>query len=312
MNNVVPRFKTGKGKALTKFHPKATRVKLGGIKAMIVHARRLEDWRPFEKAVRAYAAEQAAFVAWWDAHVSPGHGQGKGQPKATFSAADVEAQTGISKQQVSRWRACVSDLDGYVEALCKSLWKVAWANRTREDMHAEDEARVRGLRRKPGKFLTLVADPPWDYEWLSVAGRAKPGYATMTHDELLDLDVAQWAEDNCHLYLWTTNNFMTRAVELMRVWGFEHKTVLTWVKPRWGLGSYFRNQTEHVLFGVRGELRTRADNISTIIEAPVGEHSVKPDEFYDIVSRASHLPAGELFQRTPRKGFTNVFEKADA
>ena len=79
----------------------------------------------------------------------------------------------------------------------------------------------------------------------------------MTHDQLLALDVAQWADDDCHLYCWTTNNFMPRAVELVARWGFQHKTVLTWNKPRWGLGSYFRNSTEHVLFAVRGELRTR-------------------------------------------------------
>jgi N6-adenosine-specific RNA methylase IME4 len=172
-----------------------------------------------------------------------------------------------------------------------------------------DEERVASLAPVPGKFKTLVVDPPWDYEWLSLAGRAAPGYATMTHDELLALDVAQWAEDNCHLYLWTTNNFMTRAVELMARWGFAHKTVLTWVKPRLGLGSYFRNSTEHVLFGVRGELRTRRDDIATHFEAPVGEHSEKPEEFYNVVRAASYGPIyGELFQRRARPDFLNLFQ----
>ena len=132
----------------------------------------------------------------------------------------------------------------------------------------------------------------------------------MTHDDLKTLDVVQWAEENCHLYLWTTNNFMTRAVELMALWGFAHKTILTWVKPRWGLGSYFRNSTEHALFGVRGTLRTRSDSIATHFEAPLGEHSEKPDEFYEIVRRASYLDAGECFQRRARPGFVNVFESA--
>ncbi len=59
--------------------------------------------------------------------------------------------------------------------------------------------RLAGVRRDvEGIFRTLIVDPPWDYEWLSLAGRASPGYATMTHDELLDLDVAAWAEENCH------------------------------------------------------------------------------------------------------------------
>jgi hypothetical protein len=105
----------------------------------------------------------------------------------------------------------------------------------------KDEERVFSVTPVKGKHKTIIIDPPWDYEWLSLAGRAAPGYATMTHDELLALDVSARADDNCHLYLWTTNNFMTRAVALMRHWGFQHKTILTWVKPRIGLGSYFRN-----------------------------------------------------------------------
>jgi N6-adenosine-specific RNA methylase IME4 len=183
---------------------------------------------------------------------------------------------------------------------------------TRHESKTADEARVNAIVPIEGKFKTLVIDPPWDYEWLSLAGRAAPGYATMTHDELLALDVSAWAHDDCHLYLWTTNNFMTRAVDLMAHWGFKHKTVLTWVKPKFGLGSYFRNSTEHVLFGVKGEMRTRADNIPTHFEAALGEHSAKPDVFYDIVRRASYLPAGECFQREPRDGFVNLFEESEA
>jgi len=175
---------------------------------------------------------------------------------------------------------------------------------------SKDQQEVMDKKPIKGKFKTLVIDPPWDYEWLSLAGRATPGYATMTHEELLALDVAAWADADCHLYLWVTNNFMTRGVDLMMHWGFEHKTVLTWVKPRWGLGSYFRNQTEHVLFGVRGDMMTRADNISTVFQAPLGEHSEKPKAFYDIVKKASYPPYGEAFQRDNNKqeGFKNLFK----
>ena len=129
----------------------------------------------------------------------------------------------------------------------------------------------------------------------------------MSREELLALPVPGWADDKCHLYLWTTSSFMPRAVELMAHWGFQHKAVLTWVKPKWGLGNYFRNQTEHVLFGIRGALLTRVDDISTYFEAPVGEHSAKPEVFYDIVRRASYPPYGEAFQRQPRAGFNNLF-----
>jgi N6-adenosine-specific RNA methylase IME4 len=173
---------------------------------------------------------------------------------------------------------------------------------------SNDEERIKGLAIAPGRYRALIVDPPWRYDCgLSIAGRAAPGYATMTHEELLALPIESLAEANCHLYLWTINNFMPRACELLGHWGFQYKTMLTWVKPRWGLGSYFRNQTEHVLFGVRGELRTRSDSISTVFEAPTGEHSEKPEAFYDIVRGASYGPFGEVFQRKARPDFRNVY-----
>ena len=187
---------------------------------------------------------------------------------------------------------------------------------TRDEMRAADEQRVRSLVPRPGRYRTLVIDPPWEYR-LVVGGRSAPPYATMTQEKMLALPVASWAEDDCHLYLWTTNAFVPSAVALMEHWGFQHKTILTWHKQTrkgtalWGIGNYFRNTTEHVLFGVRGKLRTRVDDIPTHFEAPIRGHSEKPDVFYDIVRRASYLPAGEAFQRKARTGFVNLFEQGD-
>jgi N6-adenosine-specific RNA methylase IME4 len=184
----------------------------------------------------------------------------------------------------------------------------------RLDKVAADEQRVLRLEPVPGKFRALVLDPAWDYDWLSVAGRAKPGYAIQTHEELLALDVKQWADDaGCHLYLWVTNNFMARGCELMAHWGFQHRVVLTWVKEgAFGLGSYFRNSTEHVLFGTLGETTTRpaAASLATHFIAPrPGEHSEKPDAFYDIVRAASYPPYGEGNQRTARPDFANLYRE---
>jgi N6-adenosine-specific RNA methylase IME4 len=253
----------------------------------------------------------AAMAARKERKTQSGDKRAKSQP--VTSLFDL----GVSKMQSSRWQKLAAlpkqDQEQKI-ARAKRKAKAALdgtAKRERAEMRLEDEARVRALVPRIGRFRALVIDPPWDYEWLSIAGRATPGYATMTHEQLMALDVAQWSEDNCHLYLWTTNNFMTRAVELMARWGFQHKTVLTWVKPRWGLGSYFRNSTEHVLFGVRGELRTRSDSIATHFEASVSKHSVKPPIFYEIVRKASHEPFGEVFQREERADFTNVFVAAE-
>jgi hypothetical protein len=112
-----------------------------------------------------------------------------------------------------------------------------------------DEARVLALQPIAGKFRTLVFDPAWDYERLSLATRSKPGYAVQSLDDLRALDVRRWADSRgCHLYCWATNNFLSEAHKLVEQWGFQHRTVLTWIKPPpFGLGSYFRNSTEHVI-----------------------------------------------------------------
>jgi N6-adenosine-specific RNA methylase IME4 len=180
---------------------------------------------------------------------------------------------------------------------------------------AADEQRVLSLRPVPGKYRTLVLDPAWDYDWLSLAGRAKPGYAMQTLDELRMLDVAQWAdqETGCHLYCWTTNNFLLEAGDLVRHWGFQHRCVLVWEKPPpFGLGSYFRNSTELCLFATLGDTTTRpaAASIPTHFNAPRGEHSEKPEVFYDIVRAASYPPYGEGNQRKPRPDFVNLFMEA--
>jgi N6-adenosine-specific RNA methylase IME4 len=179
---------------------------------------------------------------------------------------------------------------------------------------AADEARVLALTPRPGKFRTIVIDPAWEYDWLSLAGRAKPGYAMQTLDQLRDLDVAAWADDEgCHLYCWTTNNFFAEACKLVAHWGFQHRTKITWIKPPpFGLGSYFRNSTEDVLFATRGETTTRhaAASIPTHFEAPRGEHSEKPERFYEIVRAASYPPYGEANQRTPRPDFLDLFGSA--
>ena len=171
-----------------------------------------------------------------------------------------------------------------------------------------DQERILNLVPAEGKYRTLIIDPPWDHGALSLAGRGKPQYAVMSLDELAALDVGErWADDICHLYLWSTNNFLPCAVELMARWGFDYKTVLTWCKPRFGLGSYFRSSTEQCLFGIRGTENTRTTDIPTHFEAPIGRHSEKPEVFYEIARRASYPAIGEVFQVQERAGIVNLF-----
>ncbi len=125
-----------------------------------------------------------------------------------------------------------------------------------------------------------------------------------------------WLEDDAHVYWWFLDGELKNALALLEHWGIAFKQLLTWNKtypsgePHLGLGHYFRNNAENCLFGVRGKLDLRVRNIGKSFEAPVvGEHSAKPDEFYNIVRAASYPPFGETFQRNPREGFVNLYQQ---
>jgi N6-adenosine-specific RNA methylase IME4 len=119
------------------------------------------------------------------------------------------------------------------------------------------------------------------------------------------------ADDNAHLYLWTTNAFMREAFEVTEAWGFSQKTILTWCKtksngqPSMAMGYYFRGATEHCLFSVKGKLRLKVRNLPTAFLWPrIKRHSQKPEAFYDMVEVASPGPRLELFARRFRIGWT--------
>jgi N6-adenosine-specific RNA methylase IME4 len=169
------------------------------------------------------------------------------------------------------------------------------------------------------KFKTIVADPPWPYDGVSVVGTIKKDgtpsenvgsvakYGAMSLDDLAALKPP--AEDNAHLYLWTTNAFLTEAHDLAKAWGFKVPTVCTWGKVQadgrasMKTGYYFRGATEHCLFGVRGSMRLQTTRgLPTLWLWPRLPHSVKPDAFYDLVEEASPGPYLELFARRARLG----------
>ena len=162
------------------------------------------------------------------------------------------------------------------------------------------------------KFKTVLADPPW-YE--RGGGKIKRGadrhYPLMPTKDIMALNVKSICEDNCHLYLWTTNNFLPDALKVMESWGFTYKTMITWIKDRQGLGQYFRGITEHCLFGVRGNLPYKIINAKrrqglTYITAPKTEHSKKPNELIDMIEKVSYPNYVELFAREYREGWTSL------
>jgi N6-adenosine-specific RNA methylase IME4 len=157
----------------------------------------------------------------------------------------------------------------------------------------------------PGKtqdtFDVVLADPPWDVEQRGALG-AVQHYDLMTLAQIKSMGeaVKALAAPNSHLYLWVTNATLRAGYDVMEAWGFTPRTgPLTWVKPRLGLGQYLRNSTEHVLFGTRGTAPVKFRSQPTWLFAPVGAHSVKPDELYAVIDRLSgpDVRKLELFAR---------------
>jgi N6-adenosine-specific RNA methylase IME4 len=159
-----------------------------------------------------------------------------------------------------------------------------------------------------GTYPTIVIDPPWAYDNKATRGAASNHYETMTFEQLETLEIP--AADNAHLYLWVTNGFLREGLDLLQSWGFDYKTMLTWVKPQIGLGNYFRSATEHVLFGLKGSLPTQGKETANWFKADRTKHSQKPELFYDIVEKVSPEPWFEMFARRTRFGWTTWGDQA--
>jgi N6-adenosine-specific RNA methylase IME4 len=185
---------------------------------------------------------------------------------------------------------------------------------------AEDFARFIQSR----KFATVLADPPWQFAHrtgkMSPEHKRLARYPTLSLQDIREIPVALAVQDNAHLYLWAPNAFLSEGLEVMRTWGFQYKTNLVWHKVRKdgqpdgrGVGFYFRNTTELLLFGVRGTLRTRAPGRTqvNIIKTRKREHSRKPAEAYTIIESCSPGPYLELFARGRRPSWTQWGNEVD-
>lgn len=167
------------------------------------------------------------------------------------------------------------------------------------------------------KFSTIYADPPWRFQ--NRTGKVAPEHKRLTRYETMDLEeikalpVKEIAADKSHLYLWVPNALLPDGLEVMKAWGFEYKGNIVWEKVRKdggpdgrGVGFYFRNVTEILLFGIRGDNnRTLAPARSQVnlIRAQKREHSRKPDEIIPIIENCSRAPFIELFARGDREGW---------
>ncbi|MBV6763084.1 MT-A70 family methyltransferase [Rhodococcus opacus] len=203
---------------------------------------------------------------------------------------------------------------------------------TISEEHEGVEARVTPLRDSAeppplpvidGGWKTILADPPWRFT--NRTGKVAPEhrrldrYSTLDLDAICELPVADVAAKNSHLYLWVPNALLPDGLRVMEAWGYRYVSNVIWAKRRKdggpdgrGVGFYFRNVTEIVLFGVRGSMRTldHARSQVNMIETRKREHSRKPDEQYPFIQACSPGPYLEMFARHPQPGWSSWGDEA--
>jgi N6-adenosine-specific RNA methylase IME4 len=175
------------------------------------------------------------------------------------------------------------------------------------------------------RFSTVLADPPWRFQ--NSTGKVAPEhrrlarYPTLSLGEIEALPIREIAKPTAHLYLWVPNALLAEGLSVMKEWGFTYKSNIVWHKIRKdggsdgrGVGFYFRNVTELILFGTRGKnARTLQPGRSQVnyVSSQKREHSRKPDELYPIMEACSPGPFVELFGRGTRKGWATWGNQAD-
>ena len=153
-------------------------------------------------------------------------------------------------------------------------------------------------------YKTIMADPPWSTNQKGARG-AIQHYDLMSLQQIKNMPVGDLAEENAACWLWVTNSTIDEGYDVLRAWGFTPKSILTWFKfrPQLGLGMYLRNDTEHVLLGVKGKMPIAVRNQPSWFIAPTREHSHKPEEFFAIAERCYAGPYLELFARRRQPGW---------
>lgn len=165
-------------------------------------------------------------------------------------------------------------------------------------------------------YQAILADPPWRFA--NRTGKVAPEhkrlnrYDTLSLEEIMEIPVSLAAAESSHLYLWVPNALLPEGLQVMKAWGFQYKSNLIWHKVRKdggpdgrGVGFYFRNTTEIILFGIRGRMRTLQPGRSqvNIIRSQKQEHSRKPDVLYEIIEKCTPGPYLEIFARGKRNGW---------
>jgi len=183
----------------------------------------------------------------------------------------------------------------------------AISNLYKEMKHAEQieelKQQAKNVQTPEGKYDVIVVDPPWPvgHEYDPENWRGASPYPEMSIEEIKALKLP--INDNCILWLWTTNRFMHDAFHVLEAWDFEPKTILTWVKHAFSLGVWLRGQTEHCILATKGNTSVNLHDQATILFAKRREHSRKPDEFYKLIDSLCFGKKLDYFSREEREGW---------
>jgi N6-adenosine-specific RNA methylase IME4/ParB-like chromosome segregation protein Spo0J len=219
---------------------------------------------------------------------------------------------GVGRTTIERAEAVIEAAEdepeefGYLVEQMDRSGKVAGVYRRLTIMKQARELEAAPPALPTGPFNVIVADPPWRYE----SGASLP-YPTMALDDIKAMPVRDIADENSILWLWTTNAHLRVAFEVVESWGFEYKTVLTWVKDRVGTGDWLRGQTEHCILSARGRPVIQLANQTTALNGIRREHSRKPEEFYALVDQLCPGSKVELFSRQERQGWRAFGNQTD-
>ncbi len=239
------------------------------------------------------------------------------------------SELGISRQRVQEWREVRDAGEAVVDGVISNALSEGRAPTRAEILKAAQEIRKEKLGQKAQKraekeerlaqkiaalpdarFGVILADPPWKFEVRSELGMDRSAdnhYPCQTTDDICQLDIQSVSADNCILFLWATVPMLPDAMAVMASWDFTYKTHVVWVKDRIGTGYWFRNKHEILLVGVKGYVPAPAlgTQFPSVIDAPLGRHSAKPEEFYRLIETYyPTLPKLEMYARSPRDGWS--------
>lgn len=254
-----------------------------------------------------------------------------GRGKKSHTTCDFGLTRGVATRSQSIASLPADDFENYIDATVSARRELTTAGALKLAKKIKVAARasepvaiIEGvstsldeIAASGNKFGCIYADPPWDYDNQGTRAATGNHYGTMSIDELCDMPVADFAADDAHLHLWTTNAFIFDCQRIMEAWGFTYKSMLVWVKPDMGIGNYWRVQHEFLLLGVRGSTPFRDKNLPSWIEHKRLGHSTKPHVFREAVEKVSPGPRIELFARNDHPGWvswgnevtTNLFSK---